>query len=48
MIPNSLDIQHFMGLKKEDIGQSIEEYFKKTNEAAGLSDDKNNQLEAFQ
>ena len=26
-----------MALKKEDIGTSIQEYFKRTNEAAGLS-----------
>lgn len=35
-------------MKKEDIGQSIEEYFKKSDEAAGLSDEKINYIEPFQ
>jgi len=37
-----------MALKKEDIGQSIEEYFKRSDEAVGLSDEKINLIEPFQ
>ena len=36
----SLDLQQFIALKKEDIGTSIDEYFRRTNEAAGLSSEK--------
>ena len=36
----SLDLQQFIALRKEDIGTSIQEYFKRTNEAAGISTEK--------
>ena len=48
-MPSSLNLQQFIALKKEDIGQSIEDYFKKTNEAAGLStEEKRRELEMSQ
>jgi len=48
MLPNSLDLQQFIALKKEDIGTSVDEYFRRTNEAAGLSSEKKEATEPLQ